>query len=220
LLKPGVIWSVNRKDKLMQQLHCRDLKAGDILLKVSDGSILSRAIQFGQHTVGGVNSGVVHAGVMFDSTFIIEAQGAGISANDLRVQNAHYGYHVFRCRNGSVAAGAGTCARMMFDIHQRGRNLGYSAGGAIGSLFGGAGRAASGSQMDALLDRILQGRHHRFFCSQFVVFVYQFVAEQCQLPAATLFSGNDAKVEPSELAAKLQRSPQFTEIGYLMPDQR
>ena len=166
----------------MNQLRCRDLKAGDILLKASDGSILSKAIQLGQRAVGGPNAGVVHAGVMFDSTYIIEAQGSGISANDLRVQNAHYGYYVCRCLKSNVAAGAGTCAKMMFDIHNRGRNLGYTVGGAIGSLFGGPGKAASPSQMDALLDRILQGRQHRFFCSQFVVFVYQFVAEQCGLP--------------------------------------
>ncbi len=204
----------------MQQLRCHDLRAGDILLKVSDGSILSKGIQFGQRAVGGANSGVVHAGLMFDSTYVIEAQGAGISANDLRVQNLHYGYHVFRCHNDSVSAGAGTCAKMMFDIHQGGQNLGYTVWGAIGSLFGGAGTAASRSDMDALLDRILQGRQHRFFCSQFVVFVYQFVAEQCGLPAATMFSSHDAKVEPSELAASLQRSSQFAETGYLMPEQR
>jgi len=204
----------------MNQLHCRDLKAGDILLKVSDGSILSKAIQFGQRAVGGQNSGVVHAGVLFDSTYIIEAQGAGISANDLRVQNLHYGYYVFRCRNGNVAAGAGTCAKMMFDIHQRGGNLGYTVGGAIGSLFGGSGKAASPSQMDSLLDRILQGRLQRFFCSQFVVFVYQFVAEQCGIPAASLFSAHDAKVEPSELASRLKSSGQFAETGYLVPNER
>lgn len=204
----------------MNQFHCRDIKAGDILLKVSDGSILSKAIQFGQKAVGDRNAGVVHAGLMFDSTYIIEAQAAGISANDLRVQNRHYGYYVVRCKNGNIAAGAGTCAKMMFDINQRGHNLGYSLFGALGSLFGKAGKADSAAQMDALLDRILQGRQHRFFCSQFVVFVYQFVAEQCGFPAASLFSANDAKVEPSELAAKLRNHRLFGEAGYLMPNER
>jgi hypothetical protein len=204
----------------MKQLHCRDLKAGDILLKVSDGTVLSKAIQFGQKAVGGRNAGVVHAGVMFDSTFIIEAQRAGITANDLRVQDKHYGYYVFRCKNGNVAAGAGTCAKMMFDINQRGHNLGYTVGGALKSLFGGQGKAPSPSEMDALLDRILAGRQQRFFCSQFVVFVYQFVAEQNRVPASSLFNASDAKVEPSELAAKLKSSPSFVESGYLMPNER
>jgi len=201
-------------------LRCRDLRAGDILLKVSDGSILSRAIQFGQERAGGVNSGIVHAGLLFDSTYVIEAQGPGISANDLRVQNVHYGYHVVRCTIPNVAAGAGTCAKMMFDIHARGGNLGYSLGGAIGSLFGRSGRAASASQLDGLLDRILQGKNHRFFCSQLVVFVYQFVAEQNGMHAASLFDVRDAKVEPSELASRLVGHRAFREVGYLMPNER
>ena len=204
----------------MQQLRCHDLLAGDILLKVSDGSIISRGIQFGQQAAGGQNAGIVHAGVMFDPTFIIEAQGPGISANDLRVQNLHYGYHVFRCRQQNLAEGAGTCAKMMFDIHQQGRNLKYSLGGAIGSLFGGSGNTSSAGEMDALLSRILDGRRQGFFCSQFVVFVYQFVAEQNRIPATTLFNVNDAKVEPSELASRLQGHRDFNAVGYLMPDQR
>jgi len=202
------------------QLRCRDLRPGDVLLKVSDGSILSRAIQLGQSAVGGRNPGIVHAGVMFDSTYLIEAQGKGISANDLRIQNRSYGYYAFRCNKIDMARGAGTCAKMMFDIHQSGGQLGYSLIGAIGSLFGGRGEAATRGEMDALLDRILEGRSHRFFCSQFVVYVYQFVAEQCGVAAASLFQVSDAKVHPSALAAKLKRHPLFREAGWLMPSQR
>jgi hypothetical protein len=202
------------------QLRCRDLSAGDVLLKVSDGSILSRAIQTGQSLVGGKNPGVVHAGVMFDSTYIVEAQGPGISANDLRVQNKSYGYYVYRCKKPNMAQGAGTCAKMMFDIHQRSGNLGYALGGAIGSLFGGRGRAATPEQMDSLLDRILDGRNQTFFCSQFVVYVYQFVAEQCGVPAANLFRTSDAKMHPSALAASLSRHSLFEEAGWLFPNER
>jgi len=119
-----------------------------------------------------------------------------------------------------MADGAGTCAKMMFDIHQRGKSLGYSLGGAIGSLFCRGGKPTGAGDMDALLTRILEGRQHRFFCSQFVVFVYQFVAEQNRIPGAALFNVNDAKVEPSELAAKLQHHQYFQEIGCMMPDQR
>lgn len=202
------------------QLRCADLRAGDILLKVSDGSLLSGAIQFGQAFVGGLNSSIVHAGILFDPTFIIEAQGAGISANDLRVQNLAYGYYVFRCSDAHMGAGAGTCAKMMFDIHGNGRNLGYSVLGAIGSLLGSPGRAATRGEMDGLLDRILEGRDQRFFCSQFVVFVYQFVAEQCGVAATTLFASADAKASPSSLATSLNRHRLFAEVGYLMPGQR
>jgi hypothetical protein len=196
------------------------LKPGDLLLKVSDGTMIARAIQLGQSMVGGTNAGVVHAGVLFDPTFIIEAQGSGISANDLRVQNLSYGYYVYRCRNANMAEGAGTCAKMMFDIHQRRGSLGYSVPGAVGSLFGGAGKPATAGEMDGLLDRILEGKSNRFFCSQFVVYVYQFVAEQSGVSAASLFNMRDAKVEPSALAASLQRHPMFSEAGYLMPKER
>lgn len=202
------------------QLRCRDLASGDILLKVSDGSILSHAIALGQAATGGANAGVVHAGVMFDSTYIVEAQGAGISANDLRVQNDHYGYYVYRCGNAAMAAGAGTCARMMFDIHGRGGNLKYTVLGAIGSLLGGPGRPATPGQMDALLERVLEGRSQGFFCSQFVVYCYQFVAEQSGVPAANVFRTSDAKASPSALASLLAGSAMFAEVGYLMPGER
>lgn len=202
------------------QLRCRDLRAGDVLLKVSDGSLVSTAIQLGQSLSGGANAHVVHAGVLFDPTYVIEAQGAGIVAHDLRVQNRGFGYYVFRSTNPSVAQGAGTCAKLMFDIHQRGKNLDYGLLGAVGSLFGGGGRPASRGDMDALLDRILAGRNHQFFCSQFVVFVYQFVAEQCGLAAAAMFNFADAKVPPTTLAATLARHPTFTEAGYLLANER
>jgi len=201
-------------------LRCRDLRAGDILLKVSDGSILSRAIELGQTATGGRNAGVVHAGVMFDSTYIIEAQAAGISANDLRVQNRSYGYYAFRCNRQNMAQGAGTCAKMMFDIHKTSGSLRYSVLGAVGSLFGGGGRPTTPQDMDQLLDRILEGRNQGFFCSQFVVYVYQFVAEQCGLPAASTFSLAAAKVPPSTLATHLAASGRFTEVGWLVPNER
>jgi hypothetical protein len=202
------------------KLLCRDLEPGDLMLKVSDGSVIGKLIQFGQAARGGANPGIVHAGIMFDRTFIIESQGGGISANDLRLKNRHYGYYVFRCGRADVAAGAGTCAKMMFDIHQRGRNLGYSVSGAVGSLLGKSRGPASRGQMDTLLDRILEGKNHRFFCSQFVVYVFQFVAEQCGTGAATLFPFSDAKVPPSQLAAHLQNHPLFTEAGWLFPNER
>jgi hypothetical protein len=202
------------------QLRCRDLRAGDILLKVSDGSLISRAIQMGQSLSGGLNPHVVHAGVMFDSTYVIEAQGSGVTAHDLRVQNRGYGYCVYRCTNPSMAQGSGTCAKMMFDIHQRGGNLSYGLSGAIGSLLGTSGRPATPGEMDTLLDRILAGRNHQFFCSQLVVYVYQFVAEQCGVAAGTLFNFADAKVPPSTLAASLQGHPAFAEAGYLLANER
>jgi hypothetical protein len=205
---------------MSKQLRCRDLRAGDILLKFNAGSAVNRLIRLGQRLVGQQNPDVVHAGIMFDSTYIIESSGPGLVANDLRVQDKPFGYLVYRCRNAGIAQGAGTCAKMMFDIQGRTRGLKYGAVGAAKSLFGGPGQVKSRETMDDLLDRILEGKTHRFFCSQFVVYVYQFVAEQNGIPAKSMFNFNDAKVPPSTLASVLASHPLMEEEGYVLPNER
>lgn len=204
----------------MAQLFCRDLRGGDILLKVNAGSFVNRVINLGQKMVGLSNTQIVHAGVMFDSTYIIEASGPGLIAGDLRVKDKAFGYYVYRCKNANIATAAGTCAKLFFDIQGRTGAMKYNALGAAGSLFGSSGQATSPGEMDAVLERILQGKSHPFFCSQFVVYVYQYVAEQNGISAATLFRLSDAKVPPSTLAALLQGHSLFQEIGYLMPNER
>lgn len=218
------------------QLRCRDLEPGDILLKAREdlnarrlaeapakhlaGVAISHGIQLGQKATSRPNAQIIHAGVLFDRTFVIEAQSAGISANDLRVGNLHYGYHVYRCGNAGMAAGAGTCAKMMFDINQHRKSIPFTKTGAIRSIFGASGRPSTPAEMDALMDRILEGKGQPFFCSQFVTYVYQFVAEQSGISAGRLFNISDAKVPPSTLASVLVRHPMFGEVGYLMPGAR
>ncbi len=202
------------------QLHCRDLAPGDVLLKVSDGSLTSHAIQAGQRLSGGRNPGIVHAGLTFDKHYLIEAQAAGVEANDLRVQNKRYGYYVYRCNRPDMARGAGTCAKMMFDMNAESGTLRYNLLGALTSIFGGRGRAATRDEMDALLDRLLEGRGRPFFCSQLVVYVYQFVGEQCGVPARSIFPIDDVKAHPSALAAQLVGNPLFHEAGWLLPNER
>ena len=213
----------------MHQIKCRDLRSGDVMLKIYDHALLSKAIRKGQQLAGAANPNVVHAGLMFDSYYIIEAQGGGINANDMRVQNVGIGYHVFRCIDGDVSQGAGTCAKMMFDIHKNNRNwknlwlgpLTYAIDGAVGSLFGsGGGTSKSPDDMEGLLNQILNGRWRSFFCSQFVVYVYQYVARQCGLIPEQAFTGSDAKFHPSILAAKLVENQFFREIGYMIPNER
>jgi hypothetical protein len=204
----------------IKQLKCRDLASGDILLKISDGSLVSRAISFGQNVFGQRNATVVHAGLMFDSSFIIEAQGSGVSANDLRVGNLSYGYLVFRPRNATLGKGAGTFAKVLFDVHARQGNLAYTVPGAMGSLGSAGGKAKTRAEMDQVMDGILGGRAHPYFCSQLVVMVYQFVAEQNGLAASILFPFADPKISPSELASHLRNGSGFQEVGYLMPRER
>ena len=201
------------------QLTCKDLKPGDVMLKVSDGSAINEAIRFGQRITGGTNSKITHAGLMFDSRLIIEALEKGISASDLRVQNKSYAYYVYRCQKPYMAVGAGTCAKMMFDINQAQGTLKYTILGAAKSLFG-SGKVATRGEMDALLDRILSGKNKSFFCTMFVAYVYQFVAEQSGIPGKTIFNEAAAKVPPTKLASMIAQNPHFTEVGWMLPDQR
>jgi hypothetical protein len=120
-----------------------------------------------------------------------------------------------------VAAGAGTCAKMMFDINQTQRTLRYNFMGLPGAIVPlGRGQVMTADSMDQLLTQILTGRGHRFYCSQFVAYVYQFVARQNGLPAERFFSRQDTRVSPSTLASLLQQNRYFAEAGYLVPGVR
>jgi len=203
----------------MKQLKCIDLKGGDVMLKISDGSIFSKVISASERLRGQLNPSVVHAGVMFDGVYIIEALENGISGSDLRVQDRTFGYMVYRPTVDSLARGAATCAKMMFDINTTNGTVKYNFPlTAIGP--GGMGKAMTASAMSRMFDGLLEGRGHRLYCSQFVVWVYQFVARQNGISGAELFSASDAKVSPSNLASLLQGNPWFRELGYVMPNQR
>ena len=203
----------------MNQLLCADLKGGDILLKVSDGSIFSKVISLSERLRGQLNPLITHAGVMFDKTYIIEALEHGISGSDLRVQDRAFGYMVYRPAADFIARGAATCAKMMFDIHQTNGTMKYNFP-LTAIAPGGMGKPKTSGTMDRLLDGFLNGRGHRLYCSQFVVYTFQFVAEQNNMPPARFFNANDARVSPSNLASLLQANPNFREAGYLMPNQR
>jgi len=203
----------------MKQLKCADLRGGDLMLKAADGSLIARAISMAEKLRGQANPAIVHAGLMFDGTYIIEALENGIAASDLRIQNRTFGYLVHRPKSGWLSRGAAACAKMMFDVHQRNGSMKYNfplTAIAPGSM----GKPASRTAMDRLLDDLLRGRGHPFYCSQFAVYVYQFVAEQNGISAATLFHGNDARISPSTLASLLQGNPWFEEAGYVMPNER
>lgn len=204
----------------MKQLLGRDLRPGDVMLKFNGHTVVNEAIAFGQRATGGGEfSSIVHAGIMFDNRYIIESQGAGVSANDVYLQNKSWGYFAFRPKQVNLASGAATCAKMFFDVHQQSGGLKYSVPGAFASLFG-SGKARSVDEFEQLIDRILEGRTHKFFCSRFVVFVYQYVAAQNRLPPAALFPMSDAKASPASLASNLKGNGFFEFIGELAPNRR
>jgi hypothetical protein len=204
-----------------KQLTTKDLKAGDILVKLSDGTSINTIIRLGQKIFNQPNSLATHAGVMFDNNYIIEADGSGIVGKDLRVQNKKYGYIVFRSKNKNLADGAATFAKILFDVHLKEKNLKYALMKAATSVLKKDRGASSDAQMEKEVDRILKNKTHALFCSQLVVFVYQFVARQNNIPANDVFALNDALVSPSRLGSLLvSNTKYFTEVGYLMPNER
>jgi hypothetical protein len=204
----------------MNQLLCRDLKPGDILLKMATTTVTNRLIQLAQNWAAQPNAFLGHAAIALDTQFCIEAQASGITANHMAMKNREYGYIVYRPQNAALGQGAATAAKLLFDIHQKQGNLKYNASGAVKSLFGPQGTAKSADTMDSLLQKILEGKGHSFFCSQFVVYVYQWAAEQSRIPAQAVFSISDAKASPAVLASKLVGNSRFVEAGYMMPNER
>lgn len=204
----------------MKQLLCRDLKPGDILLKMATNSLTHRIIRLGQKLAGQPNDFLGHAAIALDTQFAIEAQAHGITGNHLAMKNKECGYIVYRPKNPLLGQGAANAAKLLLDLHQRQGNLKYGAMGAAASVFGGPGKAKSGEDLDTLLDRILAGRNQPFFCSQFVVYAYHWAADQSGIPPHSVFSLSDAKASPSVLASKLVGNPQFSEAGYMLPNER
>ena len=204
----------------MKQLRCNDLRPGDVLLRMATNSFTHKLIQLGQRLAGQPNAFLAHAAVALDTQFAIEAQKAGVTANHLAMKNKACGYYVYRCTNPSLGRGAATAAKMFLDIAQTGGKMKYDALGAGKSVLGQGGQAKSAAEMDALLDTVLKGRNHDFFCSQFVVYVYQLAAYQSGMPAKSIFNVSDAKVSPSVLASLLLNNPSFQEAGYMMPNER
>lgn len=204
----------------MKQLLCRDLRPGDILLKMATNSLTNRVIRIGQQLAGQPNAFLGHAAIALDTQFVIEAQAHGITANHLAMKDKDCGYMVHRPRNRELGQGAATAAKLLFDVQQAQGNLSYNLLGAVGSLFGGSGRAKTPDDFQDLFDRIISGRNQPFFCSQFVVYVYQWAAEQSGLAPRSIFAVSDAKATPSVLASKLVGNPSFVEAGYMLPNER
>lgn len=216
----GRTYFVRYTRQSMQQLLCRDLKPGDVLLKMATPSVTHKLIKLGQRLAGQPNAFLAHAAIALDTQFAIEAQKAGVTANHLAMKNKDAGYIVYRPHKPALGTGAATAAKLLLDINQRTGQLKYDAIGAAKSLIAGSASAKTAADMDALLDNMLGGHAHPFFCSQFVVFVYQFAGLQSGMGATAVFSLPDPKVSPSALASMLVANPQFSEAGYMLPNER
>lgn len=204
----------------MKQLKCKDLKAGDIMLKADDGSRINAIIKLGQKAFGERNAYVTHAGLMYDNVYIIESQREGVVASDLRGSD-DYGYIVFRSKNQALASGAAQMAKILFDAHKGKKNLKYGLLNAALSLIKGDKNSAGDKEMEKVIEKIVGNGKHKFFCSQLVAFIYQFTARQNGLKAEDVINLHDSLVSPSRLAELLlQNNEMFEQVGYMMPKER
>jgi hypothetical protein len=213
------------KEKFVPQLFGRDLQSGDILLQVNTGTVVQQAIRLGQKAMGSGNEELIHAGILFDNRYLIESAGKGIGAADIYLQDKPYAYQVYRASNPALAGGAATCAKIFMDIHARTGGMPYSVKGAVASIFKTSGAALSRDQMEVAFDELISdkrggGKNHPFFCSQFVVFIFQFVAEQNNIAGGKVFPFKDGSVPPGVLASNLKTNPLFREAGYMLANQR
>jgi hypothetical protein len=200
------------------KLHCRDLKGGDIMLQFSQGNIPGKAIAFGQAMAGDKNSEIIHAGVMFDKHYIVEALGKGIMANDIRIKDRGLSYKVYRPHNALLGTTAANVVKFLFDQHQSHGNLKYSYGGAVASL--GESRKVSAIKVDKKVDDILSLKPTSFYCSQFVVMSYQLAGAQLGMSAESVFDLDDAKMPPARLATFCEQSVAFEYVGYMLANER
>lgn len=190
-------------------------------MKMANETMTHAIIQFGQRVLAGQkNWRLAHAAIAVDTQFAVEAQAVGVTANHLSMKNRDCGYIIFRPNNVALGQGAATAAKLLFDIAQTHGNMKYNTPGVVTGIFGNKGTSKSSGDMDALLSRILEGQSHPFFCSQFVVYVYQWAAEQSGIPARNVFDISDAKVSPAAMAELLTQNPLFTEVGYMVANER
>ncbi len=80
------------------------------------------------------NSEIVHAGVLFDRHYMVEALDKGAFANDLRIQNKALAYRVYRPRQPMLGATAANVVKFLFDHHQNNGTLPYTYVGPVTSL--------------------------------------------------------------------------------------
>lgn len=200
---------------------CDSLQPGDILIKYSDGSFVSNVIAFF------TGSDFSHAALVAESQHeVIEAIGEGISRKDLLTDNYHYEYEVFRCKHEALAAGAATAADLVVEINnsRNGTAAQYSFGGILKYPFRTATGVSTGARsndgFDAALGEMLNGGGKKFYCSQFVVYCYHWVARQMNLNPLDILNTGDRVTTPETLFQKLQGNRHFTHIGRMIREIR
>lgn len=191
----------------MRPVRCGDLAPGDILLRISDGAILGRAIERGLPLLSQVGPAVVDAGVLLHGTALVEARRGGLTIHDLRVENEAFAYLTFRARKTNLATSVGRVASLLLD---RGR----------GAAIDEATPMLSTAEADRLLAGFGDTGGSAFAGPRLVIDLFRLVAEWNGIPGAHLFPHADGRVVPPSLVPALAGNGEFTTVGYLVPHER
>lgn len=195
-------------------IRITDLVAGDILLKLNDGSAVNNAISAGQKMTNAEEyKDITHAAIYHGNNIIIESIGEGVVRGDLRQSPRRDNtYVVFRCLNQTLRDDVAARANDLWNAHRQHKNIKYGKAIAGRSVLKVPKRAPAAADIAAKGASLLAGDKHTIFCSSFVTFVYQWAAVQRNLAVANFFPFDDNSVAPSTLAALLERNQGYFQL--------
>lgn len=208
--------SLKKAEKAEQFRYLGDLRGGDILLQVADPETTDmRRIAQRLTGSGSSHSKIVHAGIMSNNYNIVEA---GLSKRQIWLRPGTW--VVYRAIDPKMAEGAATAATLLRDIHRRHNSIKYpdDLRKLLPCVLLPPSKPKSADEMDDFYERIMKDQNSPMFCSQLVVYIYQWVATQSGIPAEKVFNIKDNRTSPARLAKILEGSSQFTRLGQFSVD--
>ncbi|MBS7811463.1 hypothetical protein [Roseococcus pinisoli] len=186
-----------------------NLEAGDILVKMADGTLVNNAINIGQSILAGDHSLWTHAGLATSSTMIAEMNGKGLQQHSLSGENSTYTYAVFRCNYRQVAMAADEVNSKLTFL---GNKIVYNGKGAVSSLFPSIVESKNKNRLNAVIEKTLSGGEFGLFCSEHVVFCYLAALEE---ENAIQLIENDFKFAKLKMQDFFNKEPAYYSPGYL-----
>lgn len=203
------------------QLLIKDIRPGDIMLKVVHyHQTYSRRIERTQRWLGFQNHCITHVGMMKDGVNIIESESSGLEQHSLLEKRAKIAYLVYRPTNSMMAEAGAAAATLFHDAHIAQNTVCYNYWDLFPSVLFWPGKPKSAKEMQDVYDKVMHGKNHSMFCSQFVAFIYQWVGTQMGIPAEQIFNADDRRIPPARLATFLKNNPHFKEVGYMISNER
>lgn len=203
----------------------KDLRAGDVLVKYNDGTFTNALIANIQKEIPTSAYWFVHAGLVtdgFDTLHALEMSGDGLVCNDLAGHNKDIEYEVFRSKNPKITE---TAAKLIRDLAKRGErakdSVAYNTEG-LAKLIVEFDKMVTKDQFNEHYQDMLEGRKtQKYYCSQFVVFIYQGAKYRSGQPD-DIWGEISLHIGPPRLAKKLKFDlPQRWEhVGYLAAGKR